>query len=66
MRKAIVGIALALLLGGATVVYAKQHKCPIDDSSMRWVGKTKFMNARMFYLYKCLRNHQYWIRSDQR
>lgn len=66
MRKVIGGIVLALLLGGATIVYAKTVYCPIHEkSSCYFTGKTKSVDGIFMKQYKCPWNHKFWIRADR-
>jgi hypothetical protein len=53
----------AALLFGALVAFAQSFTCPVDDSSMVYMGQNKYVNGHEFKLFRCVQGHQYWFRT---
>lgn len=65
MKKIIATLAILTALSIASIANAMQNPtCPFDDSSAYWTGKTEFIEAHMFRVYKCVRGHQFLVRQN--
>ena len=60
-----IAVAAVATLFLAGLLLATQVTCPVDDMVSYFTGTTKTMDGRMFYQYRCPRQHTFWVRSDQ-
>lgn len=58
-------LLLVLFVLVAASAYATSLKCSIDDLMLMWTGKSKTISGRLMYEHKCVRNHYYWLTSEQ-
>ena len=57
-----ISFAVALLIGYLGV--PQEVVCSIDDSQAIWTGEVRTVNARMFYKFRCIQQHIFWVRGD--
>jgi hypothetical protein len=55
----LIGTIAALAFAGVAV--ASSVSCPIDDMSMYFTGKTRTVDGKLLYQYKCPRGHTTWV-----
>lgn len=57
-RKLMLAVAGVCIVGAAI---AQSVKCPIDNFSMTFTGRTKVEMGKMLYEYRCASGHVTWV-----
>jgi hypothetical protein len=64
MKHALLTIFFAFLICFAPRFVPMSVYCAVDDSPAMWSGQTTSANGHMFYRFRCLQGHQFWVREN--
>jgi hypothetical protein len=64
-KKLTIILAAALAAALAMAQGVPQHVfCSVDDSSAMWTGQTAYQNGHSFYRFRCIQQHEFWVRGS--